>query len=84
MKKQTINELTGYDRQLTEHQERFLTLLGNNGLPTDGIFVPIKERIAVFSNANSLLDNIGEGQKSDAVYVSKFFAAVSGGLFDAA
>lgn len=84
MKKQTINELTGYDRQLTEHQERFLTLLGNNGLPTDGIFVPIKERIAVFSNANSLLDNIGEGQKSDAVYVSKFFAAVSAGLFDAA
>lgn len=84
MKKETRNQLVNYDKQLEQQQEKFLVLLGNNGLPTEGIFVPIKERIAVFSNANSLLDNIDNGQRSEAIYVSKFFAAVGAGLFDAA
>ncbi len=84
MKKAAKNQLVNYDKQLEQQQEKFLILLGNNGLPTEGIFVPIKERIAVFSNANSLLDNIDNGQRSEAIYVSKFFAAVGAGLFDAA
>jgi len=84
MEKGTKNQLTTYDRQLTAHQEQFLALLDNAGLPTTDIFVPVKERIAVFSNANSLLDNIDTERRSDAIYVSKFFAAVSAGLFDAA
>ena len=84
MKKETTNQLANYDRQLEQHREKFLSLLGHNGLPTEGIFVPIKERIAVFSNANSLLDNIDVERRSQAIYVSKFFAAVSAGLFDAA
>jgi hypothetical protein len=84
MKKEDTNQLATYDKQLAANQEEFLVLLGNVGLPTENIFVPIKERIAVFSNANSLLDRINPGKKSEATYVSKFFAAVGAGLFDAA
>ena len=84
MKKEDKNELATYDKQLAVNQEGFLVLLGNVGLPTENIFVPIKERIAVFSNADSLLDRISPEKKSEAIYVSKFFAAVGAGLFDAA
>ncbi len=83
-KKEATNELVNYDRQMAQHQEQFLTLLGSKGLPTENIFVPIKERSTVFSNANSLLDNIDDTRRFEAVYVSKFFAAVAVGLFDAA
>jgi hypothetical protein len=83
-KSEPNNELTTYHQQMAAHQERFLALLGNNGLPTDNIFVPVKERYAVFNNAGSLLDNLDGEKKSEAIYVSKFFAAVAAGLFDAA
>lgn len=84
MKTEITQQIVNYDKQLEQQQEKFLLLLGNVGLPTEKIFVPIKERIAVFSNANSLLDNIDIERRSQAIYVSKFFAAVSAGLFDAA
>lgn len=84
MENEATDELVNYDRQMTQHQEQFLSLLGSKGLPTENIFVPIKERSTVFSNAGSLLDNIDDARKFEAVYVSKFFAAVAVGLFDAA
>ncbi len=84
MKKEPHNELVSYDKQMTQHQEQFLLLLGSKGLPVENIFVSIKERSTVFSNANSLLDNIDGERRMDAIYVSKFFAAVAVGLFDAA
>jgi hypothetical protein len=77
-------QLSQYDKQLAEHQEKFLELLNSAGLPSIGIFVPIQERVVVFSNARSLLDRMDDEARSNAVYVSKFFAAVSAGLFDAA
>lgn len=73
-----------YDKQLAESQERFLELLGSAGLPTNDIFVPLQERVTVFANAQSLLGKMSDEARSSAVYVSKFFAAVSAGLFDAA
>lgn len=84
MEEQTKNQIINYDKQLAQNQEQFLLLLGHNGLPTENIFVPIKERVTVFSNAGSLLSNIDIERKAGAVYISKFFAAVSAGLFDAA
>ncbi len=78
------NKLANYGVQLADHQEKFLTQLSNNGLPIDGIFVPIRERVGVFANAGLLLDNISSDRRLNAVYVSKFFAAVGAGLFDAA
>jgi hypothetical protein len=77
-------QLGQYDKQLAESQERFLGLLESAGLPTTDIFVPLSERVIVFANAQSLLGRMSEETKSSAVYVSKFFAAVGAGLFDAA
>ena len=78
------NKLTNYDKQLAETQEKFLQLLDDVGLPSDNIFVSISERAVVFGNAQSLLNKMDLEAKSEAIYVSKFFAAVSVGLFDAA
>lgn len=84
MENEKESQLQTYNQQLAEQQERFLVLLRNAGLPSEGIFVPILERVTVFANANSLLDKMGSPAKEKAIYVSKFFAAVSTGLFDAA
>jgi hypothetical protein len=78
------NKIINYGNQLADHQENFLKQLSNNGLPVEGIFVPLRERIIVFSNAGLLLENIDLDRRLSAVYISKFFAAVSAGLFDAA
>lgn len=84
MPKEITNSLPDYDKQMALHQEQLLSLLDSAGLPTENIFVPIKERIIVFSNADSLLSKIDGERRSQAVYVSKFFATVGAGLFDAA
>lgn len=84
MADQKKNRIIKYDKQLVENEEKFLSALDNVGLPTKNIFVPVKERIAVFSNAPSLLEKINPEKKLEAIYVSKFFAAVGAGLFDAA
>jgi hypothetical protein len=77
-------DLGTYDKQLANQQEQFLQLLESVGLPSKDIFVPVKERAVVFQNAHALLDKIGDESRSHAAYISKFFAAVAGGLFDAA
>lgn len=84
MEEDTKNQLTVYDKLLVPQQEHFLSLLGQIGLPTENIFVPIKERGVVFSNAGVLLEDLDGERRSNAVYISKFFAAVGAGLFDAA
>jgi hypothetical protein len=77
-------EITEYDQHLADSQSRFLMIMDKAGLPTKNIFVEIPERVKVFSNAESLLVHLNDDVKIDAVYVSKFFAAVAAGLFDAA
>lgn len=77
-------EIKAYEQQLAQHQENFLALLDSAGLPSQNIFVPTRERFTVFANAGALLERLDDESKRNAVYVSKFFAAVSAGLFDAA
>lgn len=77
-------DLGTYDKQLANQQEQFLQLLESVGLPSKNIFVPVSERAVVFQNAHALLDKISDESRSHAAYISKFFAAVAGGLFDAA
>ena len=77
-------EIKAYEQQLAQHQENFLALLDSAGLPTQNIFVPTRERFTVFANAGALLERLDDESKRNAIYVSKFFAAVSAGLFDAA
>ncbi|MEN9921099.1 MAG: hypothetical protein RLZZ517_77 [Candidatus Parcubacteria bacterium] len=77
-------KVISYNQELESKEGHFLSLLESVGLPINDIFVPIKERTIFFSNASSLLAQMSPEQKFQAVYISKFFAAVSVGLFDAA
>ncbi len=78
------NQITNYNEQLAEHQNKFLEMIDGAGLPTKDIFVPINERARVFTNAGTLLNQMDDVSKHEAMYISKFFAAVAAGLFDAA
>lgn len=70
--------------QLREFESELLEVVGQLGLPQKNILVPINERSKVFRNIQSVVDLIGEEQKSRSVYISKFISAVASGLFDAA
>ncbi len=73
-----------YDIQLQDFEVAILSTLGQHGLPTEGIFVPVNERLAVSRNIQSVLMRLSDDKKSRSVYISKFVAAVAAGLFDAA
>ncbi len=77
-------DIAQYKAQLAGRQEEFAVLLRQNGLPSENIFVPVDERAVVFNNAPALLNKIDDATKSEAFYMSKFFAATAVGLFDAA
>lgn len=70
--------------RLREFEEDLLGYLQRQGLPTDGILVPLDERGIVFANAASVLARLDDGSKQRSTYISKFLAAVASGLFDAA
>ena len=58
--------------------------LGELWLPNDNIFVLMDERAHFFNNAPYHLNKLDISKKNKAIYLSKFFAAVSSWLFDAA
>jgi len=60
------------------------TYLGYLGLPTDSVLVGLDERRKVINNMPSIMPALTEGQRSSAMYISKFSAACVVGLFDAA
>lgn len=77
--------LKNYDIQLQDFENGMLEAIGRLGLPTLEILVPVPERVNVFKNVEHVLNQIESAdQKARSVYLSKFLAAVSGGLFDAA
>jgi hypothetical protein len=74
-----------YDVQLQDFENGMLETIGMLGLPTKDILVPVPERVNVFRNVEHVLNQIeSSDQKARSIYLSKFLAAVSGGLFDAA
>lgn len=73
-----------YDVQLNEFEKSLLGFLGQNNLPTESILVPVQERAIVFNNIESVLSRLDASHIENSVYISKFFAAVAAGLFDAA
>jgi hypothetical protein len=60
------------------------TYLDYLGLPTDSVLVGINERRKVLNNMPDIMPALTEGQRSSAMYISKFSAACVVGLFDAA
>lgn len=58
--------------------------LNQIGLPTKNVLVTVKERSKVIFIMPSVVDNLNDKQKKRALYMSKFIASCSVGLFDAA
>lgn len=69
---------------LPEFEEKFLSVIWALGLPTDWVLVCVDERRKVFKNIEDSLELLSEDRKWKSLYVSKFLAAISSWLFDAA
>jgi hypothetical protein len=74
----------GIMTQLTDFESKLVEFLEYCKLPSQSVLVPVKERIRVFSNVLSVLDKVEDDQRGRSMYISKFIAAASSGLFDAA
>lgn len=76
------NNVTDVANIIEQADNMYLSVLAHLGLPTEGVLSTIRERKAAIRN---LPDVILEMKNlDDAYYLSKFFVAVSTGLFDAA
>ncbi len=76
------NNVTDVANIIEQADNMYLSVLAHLGLPTEGVLSTIRERKATIRN---LPDVILEMKNlDDAYYLSKFFVAVSTGLFDAA
>ncbi|MEI6132400.1 MAG: hypothetical protein WCQ41_06230 [Bacillota bacterium] len=75
---------TELNTAISKYEENILQALSFYGLPIENIFVSLNERKKTFSNADDVINILSAEQRSVATYISKFFAAVGAGLFDAA
>ncbi|MFF9408958.1 hypothetical protein ACF1B0_26045 [Streptomyces anandii] len=85
----TANELVpspeGSNRlDLATFEAALMHRLADSGLPSQGVLVPARQRILVFQGMDDALAELDESKRLNSLYLSKFFAAVSAGLFDAA
>ena len=60
------------------------TYLGELGLPTNQVLVPVSERTKVINNLPEVITLVDASQRINSIYLSKFIAACGAGLFDAA
>lgn len=60
------------------------TYLGELGLPTAQVLVPVGERAKVINNLPAVITLVDPAQRTTSIYLSKFIAACGAGLFDAA
>jgi hypothetical protein len=72
------------DTQLFDFERGLLNFLERHGLPTASIFAPVQEREVVLRNLDRVLTMLAEERCYASIYIAKFIAAVSSGLFDAA
>lgn len=79
-----IIEENSVPTRLEEHQAMMVYVFDKLGLPHKDIFVATSQRQIVFSNIETLLNPINSQARQGSYYISKFLAAVSAGLFDAA
>jgi hypothetical protein len=80
----TINYTKELSTELTQYDEKMLTVLSYLGLPTENILVRVDERRKVFKNIEDVLELLETSTLNNSTYISKFLSAVSAGLFDAA
>ncbi len=70
--------------KLEEHQVMMTYVFDKLNLPHKDIFVSISERKIIFENIENLIEPIEDSVRIKSYYISKFLAAISSGLFDAA
>ena len=75
------NEITSI---IQNSNNMHLAVLNALGLPTQDILSSVDERKIAISNLPYIIEKMNTSNLSDAYYLSKFFVAVSTGLFDAA
>lgn len=83
---QHSDEITsiGIDQELTQYDLALLCYLNECQLPTQDVLTTINERKRVFNNIPGVLEQMDNVSMQQNHYISKFIAAVSAGLFDAA
>ncbi len=69
---------------MQQYEGKMMEFLTQCNLPTESILVPVIERKRVFKNVMDALELIDLEKRLSATYLSKFIAASSAGLFDAA
>lgn len=70
--------------QVEQLNEKIELCLKHMGLPEKNIFASVNERKKVFYNFPLVVESINPQIKKNSYYLSKFFAAITVGLFDAA
>lgn len=75
---------TGYRTELQAFETGLMTFIGQHGLPTENVLIPVGERFKVFNNVEDVLTLLNQDHKQKSIYISKFIAAAASGLFDAA
>jgi len=73
-----------YKSELQTFENGLMAFIGQKGLPTQNVLVPVPERVKVFANVEDVLQRLPVEHKTKSMYVSKFIAAAAAGLFDAA
>lgn len=69
---------------LQSYETEMLAFIGQKGLPSASVLVPVNERGTVFDNLDRVLERLDDDQKERSIYISKFIVAAGSGLFDAA
>lgn len=77
-------QVSHHRNDLQNFENGLMSFIGSHGLPTENVLVGVSERIKVFDNVDNVLILLNNEYRSNSIYVSKFIAAVSSGLFDAA
>jgi len=67
-----------------EYQTQLGRFLEYLGLPKDNILVEVTQRKKVIENIPAIVETISKQERESSFYISKFVAACSSGLFDAA
>lgn len=82
--KDTIITSTITNTELNRYEENIKNFLLYNNLPIENIFSTIPQRAAVINNIPIAVSYLDIQSREKANYISKFIAATSAGLFDAA
>jgi len=80
----TLPDNQSISTDLFQFENSLLSFIGEHGLPTESVLVPINERKTVLRNIMIAVERIEDERRKNSIYISKFIAAASSGLFDAA